>query len=137
MSLEQDNINVYIRFLNSFNAKNLDDLDNTFHESFKDHHPGFDLNSLADYRAALGFAHDVLAIQGILESVIATGDKVITRVALKGKHIGNCFGIEPTGKDVSWSTIEIWRVENGKFAERWAQDDMLGLLKQMGVPLPI
>lgn len=137
MSLEQDNINLYLRFLNAFNSKNLEDLDNTFHESFMDRHPGFDLNSRQDYKNALAGAHETLSIQGILESIIAVDDKVITRVSLKGKHVGSCFGIQPTGKEVSWSTIEIWRIENAKFVERWAQDDLLGLLKQLGVPLPV
>jgi hypothetical protein len=38
---------------------------------------------------------------------------------------------------VEWSTIEIYRADNGQLKERWALDDMAGLLKQLNVAIPL
>ncbi len=136
MSLEQDNINLYNRFLTAMNAHNYDELDKVINASFVDRHPGFEVNSLADYKKALEIAHSALAIQATLEDIIVVDDKVITRAKLTGKHIGTFLNMPPSNKDLNWTTTEIWRIENGKFVERWAQDDLLGLVRQLGVSLP-
>jgi predicted ester cyclase len=136
MSLEQDNINLYLRFLKAMNSLDYDELERIFDVSFVDHHPGFDLNSFADYKNALKAAHQALKIQATLDEIMALGNKVITRATLTGKHIELFFGIPPTGEEISWTTTEIWRIDRGQFVERWAQDDLLGLVRQLGTPLP-
>jgi predicted ester cyclase len=136
MSLEQDNINLYLRFLKAMNASNYEDLEQVFDASFVDHHPGFNLNSFADYKNALKAAHQAIKIQATLDEIIALDSKVITRATLTGKHVDLFLGIPPTGKEVSWTTTEIWRIDRGQFVERWAQDDLLGLLRQLGISLP-
>lgn len=136
MSLEQENINLYLRFLKAMNAPNYDELDQIFEASFVDHHPGFDLNSFADYKNALKAAYQAVKIQASLDEILAIDNKVITRATLTGKHMDLFFGMKPTGKEVSWTTTEIWKIEQGQFVERWAQDDLLGLVRQLGTPLP-
>jgi steroid delta-isomerase-like uncharacterized protein len=68
-----------------------------------------------------------------LEDVIAEGDMVSTRGHVVGTHRGDFMGIPATGKKVSLSYIDIWRLENGKARENWVQMDMLGLMQQLGV----
>ena len=136
MSLEQDNINLYLRFLKAMNAANYEDLELIFDASFVDRHPGFNLNSFADYKNALKTAHQEIELQASLDEIIAIDNQVITRATLTGKHVGLFFGIPPTGKKVNWTTTEIWRIDRGQFVERWAQDDLLGLMRQLGVSLP-
>ena len=41
-------------------------------------------------------------------------------------------GTEPTGVEVSWTFIHIWRVEDDQIVEHWACRDDLGLLHQIG-----
>ena len=41
-------------------------------------------------------------------------------------------GTEPTGVEVSWTFIHIWRVEDDRIVEHWACRDDLGLLHQIG-----
>ena len=43
------------------------------------------------------------------------------------------MNIPATGKQVTVSYIDIWRVENGKLVENWVQMDLLGMLQQLGV----
>ena len=137
MSSLDDNAQLYLRFSEAFNNRNYDQLDQVMTEDFIDHHPGLvDVTSLAVYRKNLVSVIDALEMKAIPEDVVATEDKVFTRIKLTGKHVGTFLGIPPTGNSVAWYTHELWRVENGKFVERWAVDDLLSLLGQMGVPLP-
>jgi lactoylglutathione lyase len=41
-------------------------------------------------------------------------------------------GVEPTGKDVSWTYMHLWRVVDGQIVEHWACRDDVGLLRQVG-----
>jgi steroid delta-isomerase-like uncharacterized protein len=72
-----------------------------------------------------------------LEQVIAEGDRVSTCGVMRGTHKGDFMGIPATGKQITISYIDIWRVENNKLVENWVQLDMLGLMQQLGViPAP-
>ena len=68
----------------------------------------------------------------VVEDMIAEGDKVVSRVTVRGTHQGDFMGIPPTGKQISWTAIAIDRFEAGKFVENWLNADDLGLLQQLG-----
>jgi hypothetical protein len=51
----------------------------------------------------------------------------------RGTHRGEFQGISPTGKQVMVTGISIYRTAGGKIAEEWWQEDMLGLMQQLGV----
>ncbi|MEV7418438.1 ester cyclase [Streptomyces sp. NPDC089919] len=124
-------IALYERFLTAFNAADYSEVAAVVGDAFTDHHPGFDIQGLDSYLDALREAHKSLALRAELEEVLAAGDRVITRVKLTGTHLGNVMGLAPTGREVEWSTTEIWRVEGGRLVERWAQDNLLGLRAQL------
>lgn len=128
---QQPTIALYHRFLDAMNTADFEEIAKVIDPSFEDHHPGFDIHGLPAYQAALRDACDALQIQGELLETIAIDDKVITRVRLTGKHVGTAIGMPPTGKPVTWTTTEIWRIADGKLVERWAQDDLLGLREQL------
>ena len=68
--------------------------------------------------------------------MIAEGDKVVHRMSGTGTHQGSFLGIPPTGKRVTWSFIDIWRVANGKIVEHWVEADMMSMMQQLGVLPP-
>ena len=68
-----------------------------------------------------------------IEDMIAEGDRVVVRQTFRGTHRGNFMGIAPTGKQVTVTEIEIFRVANGRGVENWTNSDDLGLLHQLGV----
>jgi steroid delta-isomerase-like uncharacterized protein len=76
-------------------------------------------------------------LQTTIEDLIAEGDKVAVRQTWRGTHTGNFQGIPPTGKQVTFSSLEVYRVIGGKLAEEWVELDMLGLLQQLGVIPPM
>jgi steroid delta-isomerase-like uncharacterized protein len=64
--------------------------------------------------------------------LVAEGDKVAIRNTWRGTHQGAFQGVPPTGKYVTFTGTDIFRVEGGKIAEQWADLDALGLLQQLG-----
>ena len=80
----------------------------------------------ADFRE--GFPDVVSTI----EDLIAEGDKVVARWRARATHQGEYMGIPPTGKEVEFTGISIYRIEAGKIAESWNEEDELGLMRQIG-----
>jgi len=80
----------------------------------------------ADFRR--GFP-DVISTIGDL---IAEGDKVVARWRSRATHQGEYMGIPPTGKEVEFTGISVYRIEEGKIAESWNLEDKLGLMRQIG-----
>jgi steroid delta-isomerase-like uncharacterized protein len=72
-----------------------------------------------------------------IEDVVAEGDKVVTRSTWHGTHRGAFLGIPATGKQVAVTQIDITRYAGGKVVEHWGNQDLLGLMQQLGViPAP-
>ena len=66
-----------------------------------------------------------------LEDLLADGDKVIGRWTFRGVHDGPFFNIPPSGKQVTYPIIGIYRVANGRIAEDWHIFHSLGLWQQL------
>lgn len=66
-----------------------------------------------------------------IDDIIAEDDKVVLRLTFRGTHDGPFRGIEPTGRKISFTAIRIYRAADGKFTESWANQDALGLLRQL------
>jgi len=57
--------------------------------------------------------------------------KLVARNTFMATHSRTVLGVAPTGRKVSFRTIDIWRVADGKFAEHWDIVDFAGLEKQL------
>lgn len=72
-----------------------------------------------------------------IDHLLAEGDKVAQHFTMHGTHNGEIFGIPPTGKQVSFRGINVFRIGGGKIVERWADVDAFGMMQQFGViPTP-
>jgi predicted ester cyclase len=136
-SLENPNARLYLRFVDALNRRDYHVLNDVMAQDFTDHHPGLvDVTQLDVYKDNLAHVVNALDMKAIPQEVVGAGDRVFTRIKLTGRHLDTFLGVAPTGKDLTWHTNELWRVEDARLAERWAVDDLVGLLRQMGVPLP-
>lgn len=70
------------------------------------------------------------------EDAIAEGDKVVLRWTVRGTHTGEFKGIPPTGKQIAFSGVNIYRIASGKVVEEWSNFDRLDMLQQIGVIPP-
>jgi hypothetical protein len=72
-----------------------------------------------------------------IEELLAEGDRVASRYAVRATHQGELRGIAPTGQEVVSTGINIHRLAGGRIVEQWSQYDLLGLLQQLGaIPAP-
>jgi predicted ester cyclase len=83
---------------------------------------------IENFRGIFGRMPDV---QARIEDRIIAGDKVVARMSFSATHTQPLQGIAPTGRRFTLRTIDMWRVENGKFAEHWDIVDVAGLQKQL------
>jgi len=72
----------------------------------------------------------------VINDLIAEDDRVVAHITAYGKHVGTICGIPATNKEFSMKGIVIWRLKNGKITEHWAQNDMVGMMIQLGVMQP-
>jgi len=95
-------------------------------------HSGRSPNGLAaqieNFRGIFGRMPDV---QARVEDRIVAGDRVVARMSFSATHTQPLQGIAPNGRRFTLRTIDIWRVENGKFAEHWDIVDVPGLQRQL------
>lgn len=54
-----------------------------------------------------------------VHDLLAEGDRVVIRWTLRGTNIGPMFGRPPTGEPAEQTAIIIFRIEDGRLAERW------------------
>src|SRR5215212_11322550 len=58
-----------------------------------------------------------------IEDIVAEGDMVVTRWTFCGTHRAEFVGLAPTGQRVEVTGINIDRITNGRFVERWYEMD--------------
>ena len=71
-----------------------------------------------------------------VEEMVAEGDRVAARFTARGIHKGAFMGLPPTGKPITMTGMEIFRIEDCRIAELWGEANLLGLMQQLGI-LPV
>ena len=100
------------------------------------HGTSMEMNGLEEYKKVYGiFASAFQDTQLTIESIMADGDKVMTRVKMTGTHKGDFEGIPPKGKILTLSAFTVFRFIDGKIAEEWEILDELGMMSQLGMEL--
>jgi predicted ester cyclase len=107
-------------FEEAFNQKNMELIDVLFSTHFVD-------QSTPDQPAGPQGVKEYFAqvhasfpdMQVIIEDLIAEGEKVVVRTTWHGTHQGKLADVEPTGKQVTGTMIQIFRVVDNKILEEW------------------
>jgi steroid delta-isomerase-like uncharacterized protein len=68
-----------------------------------------------------------------IEDLVADEDRVAIRFRLTATHSGTAFGVPATGKRIATSGTKIYTVRRGRITRIAGHDDILGLLRQLGV----
>lgn len=136
MLLEDNNIRLVKHLCDVVNNRDYTRMDELFDSSFIDTNPAWSVASVDELKKIIASAHEALDMEITQDNVFAVDDKVVVLLTFRGEHIGKFLGISPTKKTVSWTCIEIYRIENSKIMERWVQADTAGLMRQLGVNLP-
>jgi lactoylglutathione lyase len=80
--------------------------------------------------------HDLDHPTATVHRLVAEENVVVVQLTMHGRHVASTMpllaGLPPTGKDIAWDFIHIWRVAEGLIVEHWACRDDVGLLAQVG-----
>ena len=66
-----------------------------------------------------------------IDDLISEGNLVAARSTMRGTHRGEFFGILATQKQVVVPSLTLVRIVEGRVAESWVQNDMMGLVNQL------
>ncbi len=131
------NVDVVRRVEEAWNANDLDALDELFAPTFVAHTPGSDQGPPGlegAKQAHTGTSSAFPDKRCALEDIFGEGDSVVARCRFTGTNTGGLpwFGISANDRPVDLEWITIYRVENGKVAETWAQMEVPKLMQQLG-----
>jgi steroid delta-isomerase-like uncharacterized protein len=123
------------KFEDLINARDLDTALTLFSRDYVDHTPAIGLPpGIEGVRTFFTMQFSAFPDRRTTSlDMIAEGDKVVHRLSGEFTHQGMFLGIPATGKHITWSCIDIWRIADGKLAEHWVEADMLSLMQQLGV----
>ncbi|MBE0411210.1 MAG: ester cyclase [Anaerolineales bacterium] len=132
--MSEQNKNLVKRFYNELvNGGNIELIEELLSPNYQEHlNPrGSGWDGFKQFAATLKTAFPDLQVT--VEDLIAEGDRVVARVIVNATHAGNFMGsIAPTGRHVSFTGVDIFRIEDCMIIARWNHRDLLGLLRQLG-----
>lgn len=67
-----------------------------------------------------------------IEQLIGEGDLVAVRLRGQATHTGEAAGIAPTGKQITWTENEIFRLADSKLVESWGEGNLEEALAEIG-----
>jgi predicted ester cyclase len=71
-------------------------------------------------------------VQITIHDTVQQLGKVAVRAEISGTHLGELFGIAPTGKKVSFRLHEFHTLADGLVTTTWHMEDWFGLFLQLG-----
>jgi hypothetical protein len=66
------------------------------------------------------------------DEMTAEGNRVVVRARIKGVHEGEFNGLLPTHRNVEFSFVVSYEIENGKITHHWLIADQMALMEQLG-----
>jgi len=72
-----------------------------------------------------------------LHDVIADGELVGVRGTMRCIQQGEFLSVAPSGNELTWNGLALFRVVNGKIMERWFNSDSLSIVQQLGLVPPL
>jgi C-1 hydroxylase len=133
-TVEETNRAAVVRLIAAWNAGDIGMLAGLWAPSMVHHgredHPTSAEDTAAGMRRFLAAFPD---LKMDLESIVAEGDLVCTRIELRATHLGEFCGSPASGRPVRCRLMGQLRFEDGKVVEHWGVADGIGLLVQIGV----
>jgi steroid delta-isomerase-like uncharacterized protein len=121
-----------------FNQKKLGAVDELCAPEFVDHNPAPGqtpgVQGLKDWMQQYFQAFPDL--KATVHEMVAEGDLVVTRVTCQGTHKGTIAGAAPTGRNVTFTALDMVRIKNGRATEVWHEGNDVAVLMELGARMP-
>lgn len=83
-------------------------------------------------KQAVEFFHSALSdLSAELEEIVAEDNRVVIQWTVRGIHIGQFMGIQPTGKPLELKGINIYQVLEGKIVANHEQTNMAEVIQRL------
>jgi predicted ester cyclase len=118
----EQNKQVVHKLAQAINSGNLDDLDYVLAPNYIRHDPNPLLKDVGweEYKQAFARLRQAFPdARWTIEELLADDDRVIGRWIFQGTQTGQFFNIAPTGREVTYPILAIYRIENQRIAEDW------------------
>ena len=103
------------------------DWDEIMAEDFVVHHPFASGSGRDRYReSAAAYPTVFEGFTTEVHRLVAEDDVVVAYFTTRGRHTGDLFGYEATGREFAFSGMAMYRIANGRLAEAWYAEDTLG-----------
>lgn len=132
-----DNLEVVRRIEKAWTANDMGTIDRLIAPDFKAHTPGADMlppgldgAKAANQQSLQSWSNKKVEIQDLF----GEGDKVVVRTRMTGTNTGGLpfLGVPANDAKVDFEPVSIYRLENGKVVETWAQIEVPKLMQQLG-----
>jgi steroid delta-isomerase-like uncharacterized protein len=137
MSVEQNKALVRRSVEEFYNRENVnvDVVDEIYAADFVSHDPaGFKAGGMEQLKQLMTSIYAAFPDFHLdIDELIAEGDKVVKRFTIHCTHQGEFMGVPPTGKAITFSGTDTYRIAGGEIAEEWADINWLGFMQQLGV----
>lgn len=134
MSVE-DNKNLIRKYIEEvINTGNTDEIEKFISPEFTEIHEGkrYPVGIKGAKEHIIGVRQTYPDLKLTVDQQIAEGDWVATCITARGTHKGSWLGMTPTGKQVSFTGVNIEKVENGKITEHGGAANLLFQLLEIG-----
>ena len=75
-------------------------------------------------------------VHSSIEALIGEDDKVVLRWNTTGTHTGPYGKVPPTGRVITMTGVDMYRLEGGRIIEAWSMWDALAAYQQLGLVDP-
>ena len=134
MPAAQQLADLHVTMLNTHNP---DLVDQFIAEDYINHNPFVADGREANRQFWSGFFAAVPDLSATMEDLVIAGDRVVGRFVYRGTQTGELMGIPASGNAVEMRSIDIWRLQDGKFVEHWDELNLLQLFQQLGALPPL
>ena|SRR5664279_5528532 len=96
------------------------------------HLSGADLGGPTEVKALVAWLRSAFPdLRFVIEDEVTAGDRVVIRWTAVATHLGDYDGLPPTGRVVTWTGIDLVRLQDHRIVELWGNYDALGLQEQL------
>ena len=131
---EQHLAEIYVEMLNTHAP---DMVDRFVAENYVNHNAFVADGREANRQFWTGFFAAMPDLSATMEDLVICGDRVVGRFVCRGTQTGELIGIPASGNAVEMRSIDIWRVQDGMFAEHWDELNLMQMFQQMGALPPL
>lgn len=136
MNTIEQNKQVVTAFIDAlFTRGDLSAVDIYLTEDFVNHDPPIGVGTDREGMRAAGaiFRQACPDWHSDLGHLVGEGDMVVELFTASGTQHGEVMGVPGNGRTLVLKGINVFRLRNGRIAERWGRLDELGLLSQLGL----